>query len=66
MVRPSYFAKIQHRWRMEAKGVGPDFLHKHMSNARELFATANPDTQAGRMSVGGSVKSYHVKGLGEG
>ena len=37
MVRPSYFAKIQHRWRVEAIGVGPDFLHKHTSKARELF-----------------------------
>jgi hypothetical protein len=51
MVRPSYFAKIQRYWRVEAKGVDPDFLHKHTSKARELFATANP-------SVGGSVKSY--------
>jgi len=32
-----------------------DFLHKHTSSARELFATANP-------SFGGSVKSYLLFG----
>jgi hypothetical protein len=42
MVRPNYFAKIQHRWRVEAKGVGPDFLHKHTSKVRELSVKSYP------------------------
>ena len=80
MVRPSYFAKIHHRWRGEEGGelgaanqrseirerkseVGGStekLSQRHSeklktSDARELFATANP-------SSGGSVNCYRLSG----